>query len=51
MGSTPPGSDAPESEPAQPWTAPPLVPKPGVIPLRPLSFTDIMGGAFATFQR
>jgi hypothetical protein len=51
MSSTPSGSDAPESEPAQPWTAPPPVPKPGVIPLRPLSFTDIMGGAFATFQR
>ncbi|MFE5723357.1 hypothetical protein [Streptomyces erythrochromogenes] len=30
---------------------PPAAPKPGVIPLQPLSLGDILGGAFASFRR
>ncbi|MFJ9547659.1 hypothetical protein [Streptomyces erythrochromogenes] len=30
---------------------PPAAPKPGVIPLQPLSLGDILGGAFAAFRR
>ncbi|QFZ21033.1 hypothetical protein [Saccharothrix syringae] len=32
------------------WQAPPQPPKPGVIPLRPLSFSDILDGSFATMR-
>jgi hypothetical protein len=46
MSSTPLGPNAPEPQPA-----PPQAPQPGVIPLRPLSFSEIIGGAFATLRR
>ncbi|HEY6739286.1 MAG TPA: hypothetical protein VI076_10595, partial [Actinopolymorphaceae bacterium] len=48
----PPGG--PQGQPTPGWTPPPTVPpapKPGVVPLRPLSFGDILDGAFTTIQR
>ncbi|GAA2754824.1 hypothetical protein GCM10009872_01840 [Actinopolymorpha rutila] len=36
----------------QPWgTARPQAPKPGVVPLRPLGFGEVLDGAFTTVQR
>src|SRR5690606_25025287 len=40
----PPGAPAP----AQGWTPPP---KPGLIPLRPLQFSEILGASFRTLRR
>ncbi|MEV7415102.1 hypothetical protein [Streptomyces sp. NPDC089919] len=45
-----PGGPAPAGPPGWGW-APPPPPRPGVIPLRPLTLGDVLGGAFSTFGR
>lgn len=48
------GWGAPPPQPGwggQPGYGPPQAPKPGVVPLRPLGFGEILDGAFTTIQR
>jgi len=45
-----PEPSAPEPTPGA-WSPPPPAPKPGVIPLRVLTFNEILSGAFQTLRR
>src|SRR5215472_4965311 len=56
-GYRPPGSGQPGgygppgAPPSYPWQSQPQAPKPGVIPLRPLSVGEILDGAFTSIRR
>jgi hypothetical protein len=47
----PGGYGPPSAPPSYPWQSQPQAPKPGVIPLRPLSVGEILDGAFTSIRR